>query len=174
MSKRWMKQSYHCPFNPRTYLTPVAYCPVWWTQNISVAGNQCFGLQQVLAVCSRESLFIRAHGLDAQHRSLFFSVGPTCRWTRFPLPCPPPAGRHRSVRRSAPGRVHSLIPSLLEKVGKCTLQSWEALGDGADSVGIFCRQGQCDLFNYKPQSPAETLAHMVAKTKRNKQDGSVV
>lgn len=48
------------------------------------------------------------------------------------------------------------------------------LGDGADSVGIFCRQGQCDLFNYKPQSPAETLAHMVAKTKRNKQDGSVV
>lgn len=68
----------------------------------------------------------------------------------------------------------TLIPSLLEEVGKCILQSWEALRDGADSVAIFCRQGQCDLFSYKPQSPAETLAYTVAKTKTNKQDGSVV
>lgn len=37
------------------------------------------------------------------------------------------------------------------------LQSWEIPGDDAGSVGVFCRQGHCDLFNYKPQSPAEIL-----------------
>lgn len=108
MSKRLMKQGlHHHPFNLGAYLTPVAHCPVWWTQNVSVTGNQGLGLQQMLAVCRWESLFIRAHGLDAQHWSLFLSIGSACCWAGFPLPCPPPAGRHGHVRRSPKVDVHS-------------------------------------------------------------------
>lgn len=103
------------PFNPWAHLTPVAYCPVRWTQDVSVAGKETLGLQQVLTVFSRESLLIRAHGLDAQHGSLLLSVGPTSRRTCFPLPCPPPADIHGHVREDT--QIHIQFNHWKEKPG---------------------------------------------------------
>lgn len=76
------------------HLTPVAHRPVRWTQDVSVTGNEGPGLQQVQAVSRWESLFIRSHGLDAQHGSLLHSIWATCGGTRFPFPCPPSVRRY--------------------------------------------------------------------------------
>ena len=94
----WSIKNASFPFNPRAHLTPVAYCPVRRTQDVSVAGNEGLGLQQMLAVFSRQSLLIGAHGLDAQHRSCLLSMGSASRRTRFPLPGPPPEDTHGPVR----------------------------------------------------------------------------
>lgn len=76
--------------------------------------------------------------------------------SRLPTPLPTTCRQTWTWKKITKSRC-SFVQPLGEKLGRHMLQSWEIPGDDAGSVGVFCRQGHCDLFNYKPQSPAEIL-----------------
>lgn len=80
----------------RTHLRPVAYWPVRWTEDISVAGQASLWFQQMLAFLSRQRLFIEARSLNAQDGSLLLSGGTTSGWTFLPFSCPPSVDRGKS------------------------------------------------------------------------------